>query len=249
MVGGSNPTENYFALINKTVNDDRYTPENFKSALNSKPPGFVYGDPALLPQEIFERELFNAPGGAEFFLGELKFISNQAVDRISGTLGKITYGIPNAPPLSIIGMLDAFGANAASFADPNSPPEQLMNELPPLPAPTDFPAAWELKDRPRIERGWATAPYLHNGSVPTLYHLIAGKRPSTFFRGNTTYDQELVGYTWEADTTSNGRAFLYDTLLSGFANTGHSGPEFNGGIDWDAEPQKLWDLLEYLKTL
>ena len=94
---------------------------------------------------------------------------------------------------------------------------------------------------------WATAPYLHNGSVPTLYHLIAGDRPPMFYRGNTTYDQDLVGYTWEADTS--GRAFLYDTSLNGFSNAGHWGPEFSGGIDWEAEPTKLWDLLEYLKTL
>jgi hypothetical protein len=38
----------------------------------------------------------------------------------------------------------------------------------------------------------ATAPYLHNGSVPTVYHLLAGDRPATFYRANTTYDQKRV---------------------------------------------------------
>jgi hypothetical protein len=93
---------------------------------------------------------------------------------------------------------------------------------------------------------WATAPYLHNGSVPTLYHLLAGERPETFYRANLSYDQELVGFSW--DSAGPG-AVLYDTSESGHDSGGHTGLLFNGGIDWQAEPQKLWDLLEYLKTL
>jgi hypothetical protein len=84
--------------------------------------------------------------------------------------------------------------------------------------------------------------------VPTLYHLLTGDRPDRFFRGNYTYDKKRVGFTWASG--NNGELSLeYDTSLSGYANTGHTGPEYNGGIDWDAEPRKLWDLLEYLKTL
>lgn len=94
---------------------------------------------------------------------------------------------------------------------------------------------------------WASAPYLHNGSVPTLRHLLAGSRPATFYRGNTTYDQAMVGFTW--DKAVDPTAHQLDTALVGFSNAGHSGPEFNGGIDWSAEPGKLDDLIEYLKTL
>jgi mono/diheme cytochrome c family protein len=93
---------------------------------------------------------------------------------------------------------------------------------------------------------WATAPYLHNGSVPTLYHLLTGTRPATFYRGNLTYDTTLVGFTW--DSAGPG-AVLYDTSQAGRSNTGHTGPQFNGVFDWNAEPAKLWDLIEYLKTL
>jgi cytochrome c553 len=94
---------------------------------------------------------------------------------------------------------------------------------------------------------WATAPYLHNGSVPTLYHLLAAdERPATFQRGNPTYDTTHVGYTWDAPGPAS---LLFDTSDAGYSNSGHAGPAFNGGIDWDAEPQKLWDLLEHLKTL
>jgi hypothetical protein len=35
----------------------------------------------------------------------------------------------------------------------------------------------------------------------------------------------------------------------GYSNSGHTGARFNGGIDWKAEPDKLGDLFEYLKTL
>lgn len=92
---------------------------------------------------------------------------------------------------------------------------------------------------------WARAPYLHNGSVPTLYALLTGDRPSRFYRGNEQYDQRLAGFTWDAAGT---KGVLYDTELSGNSNVGHSGKAFLG-FDPKKEPRKLWDLIEYLKTL
>ena len=47
---------------------------------------------------------------------------------------------------------------------------------------------------------WAQAPYLHNGSVPTLGQLVCpSTRPQRFLRGNLYYDEALVGFEW-ADT-------------------------------------------------
>ena len=44
---------------------------------------------------------------------------------------------------------------------------------------------------------WAQAPYLHNGSVPTLGHLLCSEtRPRRFLRGNLRYDEALVGFEW-----------------------------------------------------
>ncbi len=94
---------------------------------------------------------------------------------------------------------------------------------------------------------WARAPYLHNGSVPTLEALLTGNRPAQFYRGNASYDQEKVGFTWDVAESDN--VMLYDTTLDGFSNAGHDTPEFNGDVDWANEPQKLYYLLEYLKTL
>jgi hypothetical protein len=94
---------------------------------------------------------------------------------------------------------------------------------------------------------WARAPYLHNGSVPTLAALLTGDRPAQFYRGNVTYDEKNVGFT--SDTATSPYAAIYDTTKSGNSNVGHSSAAFTGGIDWKANPGKLADLLEYLKTL
>ncbi len=43
---------------------------------------------------------------------------------------------------------------------------------------------------------WAQAPYLHNGSVPTLYHLLVpSERPAVFIKGRLDYDRSLVGFS------------------------------------------------------
>ncbi len=94
---------------------------------------------------------------------------------------------------------------------------------------------------------WARAPYLHNGSVPTLHALLTGIRPVTFYRGNLTFDQKQVGFTW--DRAAGTSAAIFDTRLSGSSNTGHYSAQFNGNVDWKNETGKLKDLLEYLKTL
>lgn len=93
---------------------------------------------------------------------------------------------------------------------------------------------------------WATAPYLHNGSVPTLRALMTGKRPTKFYRGNIAYDKENVGFKYDVSTTETTE---YDTSLAGFSNEGHTGPEFLGDVDWRVETEKLDALLEYMKTL
>jgi mono/diheme cytochrome c family protein len=94
---------------------------------------------------------------------------------------------------------------------------------------------------------WARAPYLHNGSVPTLAALLTNKRPAQFYRGNITYDTVNVGFVSTAAVTPF--AALYDTTLSGNSNGGHNTPEFLGPIDWAQQPEKLHAMLEYLKTL
>ncbi len=87
---------------------------------------------------------------------------------------------------------------------------------------------------------WASAPYLHNGSVPTVYDLLSPveERPVEFFVGTLDFDPERFGILQgEGEYTS-----LFDTSLYGNTNVGH---EF--GVDLLHE-EKM-SLIEYLKTL
>ncbi|MGE0606553.1 MAG: di-heme-cytochrome C peroxidase [Pirellulales bacterium] len=85
---------------------------------------------------------------------------------------------------------------------------------------------------------WATAPYLHNGSVPTLYHLLQPphKRPVVFHVGDREFDVQNVGLKSDAG------AFEFNTELPGNRNTGH----YYGTNMGDDDRQAL---IEYLKTL
>jgi cytochrome c5 len=90
---------------------------------------------------------------------------------------------------------------------------------------------------------WATAPYLHNGSVPTLYHLLhTEQRPARFLVGNREYDPAKVGFQSESSTVQV-NVWAYDTTLPGNSNIGHSGEQFGTNL---SEDDKL-ALIEFLK--
>ncbi len=97
---------------------------------------------------------------------------------------------------------------------------------------------------PPLDGIWARAPYLHNGSVPTIAALLTGDRPAKFRRGITTYDQKNMGFV----TTDETKGHEFDTTLSGQSNAGHDTAYYNGKIDWTTG-HHLEDLIEYLKTL
>jgi hypothetical protein len=70
---------------------------------------------------------------------------------------------------------------------------------------------------------WLRAPFLHNGSVPTLRDLLEPpeRRPTRFFRGYDVYDQANVGFVTNV-REAEGRTFSeYDTSLPGNSNGGH----------------------------
>ena len=95
---------------------------------------------------------------------------------------------------------------------------------------------------------WLRAPYLHNGSVPTLRDLLndAALRPKKFCRGNDVYDWKNLGFVSEpvADTGKGicGEFYTYDTSAVGNSNAGHLYGSDLSDPDKDA-------LLEFLKTL
>lgn len=106
------------------------------------------------------------------------------------------------------------------------------------------------KARP-LDGIWAAGPYLHNGSVPTLYDLLSplAERPKSFCLGLRSFDPVKVGYRTDcADGT-----FTLDTKIPGNTNVGHqfvgSGVAGSGIIGRGLSEQERWDLVEYLKTL
>jgi len=101
---------------------------------------------------------------------------------------------------------------------------------------------------------WATPPYLHNGSVPTIEHLLGPPedRPKKFYLGNREYDPVNLGYKY--DEITNG--FEFDTSIRGNWNTGHEfrkeyskDKEIKGVIGPALSPTDRKALIEYLKTL
>jgi hypothetical protein len=90
---------------------------------------------------------------------------------------------------------------------------------------------------------WLRAPYLHNGSVPTLRDLLkpAEGRPKVFYRGDDLYDRENVGFVATVPEMAGRHFFRFDTSLPGNSNAGHQYGLSLGAADKNA-------LIEYLKT-
>lgn len=107
---------------------------------------------------------------------------------------------------------------------------------------------------PPLDGVWATAPYLHNASVPTIEVLLnSSKRPKYWTRSfdSTDYDQQALGWHYteldygKADAAQRAEIAperIYDTTLHGYSNQGHT---FGDHLS-DAERKAV---LEYLKTL
>ena len=86
---------------------------------------------------------------------------------------------------------------------------------------------------------WATAPYLHNGSVPSLYWMLrpAAERPKQFCMGARDFDPEQVGFrvdAGEAPKCSNGETLFSTTDADGKAINGNSvlGHSLEGKLGW-----------------
>lgn len=91
---------------------------------------------------------------------------------------------------------------------------------------------------------WATAPYLHNGSVPNLYELLlpAAERTKRFHVGQIEFDPVKVGFL---TNKVEGKTTLFDTTQEGNRNIGHDNPDDYGTFT----EEERWQLVEYMKTL
>ncbi|MDX1907472.1 MAG: hypothetical protein SF053_10600 [Bacteroidia bacterium] len=97
---------------------------------------------------------------------------------------------------------------------------------------------------PPLDGIWASAPYLHNGSVPTLAALLDSRiRPDYWSRSGDSRDYDYAAVGWRYTTESNGRGKnTYNATLPGYENIGHY------FADTLSDTQRT-ALLEYLKTL
>ena len=93
---------------------------------------------------------------------------------------------------------------------------------------------------------WLRAPYLHNGSVPTVRALLepAERRPKTFYRGYDVYDQKNLGFVADVAEEKGRKYFRYDTAEPGNSSSGHEGKRYGTELP-DAAKNAL---IEYLKT-
>lgn len=100
---------------------------------------------------------------------------------------------------------------------------------------------------------WATAPFLHNGSIKNMYELLSplSERSSTFWAGNTEFDPVKLGF----ESTKYLRGFEFKTSVVGNSNAGH---EFSanpgdaakpGVIGPLLDPQDRMAIIEYMKVI
>ena len=109
------------------------------------------------------------------------------------------------------------------------------------PPPAIAGAAYES----RVLNGiWATAPYLHNGSVPNLWELLkpAKDRRTSFMVGSRVFDPKNVGYDADQSPFKNGRFVADPANANGNGNGGH---EYGTALT----DEQRWAIIEYLKTL
>jgi hypothetical protein len=105
---------------------------------------------------------------------------------------------------------------------------------------------------PPLDAVWATGPFLHNGSVPTIELVLdSAARPASWKRvdyDSANFDEAALGWPFVAldhgwdDAPESERRHVYDTTKLGHWNTGHT---FGDALT----PDERRAVLEYLKTI
>jgi hypothetical protein len=97
---------------------------------------------------------------------------------------------------------------------------------------------------PPLDGVWITAPYLHNGSVPTIEALLDSRKRPVYWSRNfsrTEYDYSKLGWMYKEEQKAVNKN-TYNTTLPGYGNYGHYfGDRFTD--------QERTEVIEYLKTL
>jgi hypothetical protein len=183
---------------------------------------------SLMPRPIGAR-LKNPAKAAEV-------LANSVVGSLLAAALKNQSGIRDAIALD----LAKAGKSSASPIEKASFVQENLNEL--FRVPPDAPkGAYEA----RVLHGiWATAPYLHNGSVPNLWELLTppNLRKSSFMVGSRLFDPKNVGYATDQSPFKNGNFVTDPANANGNGNGGHT-----AGTNLSEDDRRA--IIEYLKTL
>ena len=94
---------------------------------------------------------------------------------------------------------------------------------------------------PPLDGIWATAPFFHNASVPTIEGVLNSKIRPDYWQRSEKYDYENLGWKYQDKERATSKK-VYDTSLPGYSKEGHHfGDKFS-----EAERKEV---IEYLKTL
>jgi hypothetical protein len=179
-------------------------------------------------QQIFVDKCQGCHQGHIYSVAEIATDPNRATS-FGRAVGNVSFPNAVAPILSGI-------KNRAFLDDGISQAEQRQMDV----SPAIWRATGKYLARP-LNGIWATAPYLHNGSVPTLFDLLHPEhRPAKFSMGGREYDPQKVGYAAAVPGV-----WIFDTAQPGNSNVGHSGEKFGTQLSEDQKSA----LLEYLKTI
>jgi hypothetical protein len=181
-----------------------------------------------------------------------------------GKCGELAASTSTQMPFSIALMIVVDKVSTKWMEDRKlSKDEQAVLWGPRKNCPNPAPGGPHYRARP-LNGVWATAPYLHNGSVPSLYWLLrpAAERPTQFCQGSRDFDPQQVGVrvlAGEKANCSKGETLFSTTAKDGSAIHGNSvlghslegtpGPGKPGVIGRMLSEDERYDLIEYLKTL
>ena len=202
-------------------------------ALSPNPPGSRLADPALTSNILATTVIGALINEAFPFPPRLPNLNSGVWQAIKKDMSDLLPDSQNRP-LTLLLLNRSARENLKTHVE-----DRLANMFRP-PAPGG-PPAYES----RVLKGiWATAPYLHNGSVPNLWELLlpASQRSASFMVGSKMYDPVNVGYVTDRSPFKEGKLVVGAGAEAGNSNAGH---EF--GVDLSEDDR--WALIEYSKQL
>jgi hypothetical protein len=221
-------------------------PKMVQNAARLSDPGMYAG--SLLPPPAIGRRFANPAETSDILAGSVVgILAEEAFDppitprklQRSGVWRAFRKDLAELLPNERIDDLTA--ANVIFLGNVQALMRARLNNMFKKPATADAGAAYES----RVLHGiWATAPYLHNGSVANLWELLlpAKDRKKDFMVGSPVFDPKNVGYDTTESPFSTGKFVADPDNMNGNGNGGH---EYGTGLDDDAR----WALIEYLKSL